>query len=367
MALGLGIHGEPGIGETDVPTADELARDLVGRLLAEVPDDIGQVEGARVAVVLNGLGTIKYEELFVVYGSVVRLLEEAGVQIVEPEVGELVTSFDMAGLSLTLFWLDDELERLWAAPADTPAFRKGNASPDEAVDASSVAVAETVIGASTEESRAAAARVVTALNAVRDVIDANVEELGRIDAVAGDGDHGIGMQRGATAGAAAGAAALERGAGAGTVLAHAGDAWADRAGGTSGALWGLVLRTLADGFGDTAVPQARDVASAVQNAARAVMDFGKATVGDKTMVDVLVPFADVLAGAVDEGDPLPAAWARAAEAATKAARDTADLVPMMGRARPLAAKSVGTPDAGATSLAMIVNAVDSALWASPSR
>ncbi len=365
MALGLGIHGEPGIGETDVPTADELARDLVDRLLAEVPDDIEQVEGARVAVVLNGLGTIKYEELFVVYGSVARQLDAAGVQIVEPEVGELVTSFDMAGLSLTLFWLDDELERLWSAPADTPAFRKGNTSPDEAVEASSVVVGETTIGESTEESRAAGARVVTALTAIRDVIDANVEELGRIDAVAGDGDHGIGMQRGATAGAAAGAAALERGAGAGTVLDQAGDAWSDRAGGTSGALWGLILRTLGARFGDTAMPQAGDVATAVREAAAAVMEFGKAKVGDKTMVDVLVPFADALAGAIDAGDPLPAAWARAAEAATKAAQDTADLVPLMGRARPHAERSVGTPDAGATSLAMIVTAVDAALWASP--
>ena len=97
------------------------------------------------------------------------------------------------------------------------------------------------------------------------------------------------------------------------------------------------------------------------------MDFGKAQVGDKTMVDVLVPFADALAAAVGEGDPLPAAWSRAAEAASKAARDTADLVPRMGRARPHAERSLGTPDAGATSLAMIVNAVHSALWAGPTR
>ena len=160
VALGLGIHGEPGIGEQDTPTADQLARDLVSRLLAEVPADIDRVDGARVAVILNGLGTVKYEELFVVYHSVGRLLGDAGIVIVEPEVGELVTSFDMAGLSLTLFWLDDELERLWAAPADAPAFRKGNTTADETVDASAVlAAAEVTIPQSTEESRDAAARV----------------------------------------------------------------------------------------------------------------------------------------------------------------------------------------------------------------
>ena len=60
------------------------------------------------------------------------LLTAAGLEIVEPECGELVTSLDMSGLSLTLFWLDEELEQFWSAPADTPAFRKGNLAPRRA-------------------------------------------------------------------------------------------------------------------------------------------------------------------------------------------------------------------------------------------
>jgi D-erythrulose 4-kinase len=67
-------------------------------------------------VILNGLGRTKYEELFVVWGSVARLLRDRGYEIVEPEVGELVTSLDMAGCSLTIMWLDDELEKYWTAP-----------------------------------------------------------------------------------------------------------------------------------------------------------------------------------------------------------------------------------------------------------
>ena len=134
MAVGLGIHGEPGISEQEIPTADALAELLVSHLLEEVPDGIETVRGARAAVLLNGLGAIKYEELFVVYRRVHALLEEAGIEIVEPEVGELVTSLDMAGASLTLFWLDDELERLWRAPADTPAYRKGSLNPAPPID-----------------------------------------------------------------------------------------------------------------------------------------------------------------------------------------------------------------------------------------
>ena len=75
--------------------------------------------------ILNGLGRTKYEELFVVWKTVAALLAEAGLTVVQPEVGELVTSLDMAGCSLTVTWLDDELERLWCSPADTPAYRKG--------------------------------------------------------------------------------------------------------------------------------------------------------------------------------------------------------------------------------------------------
>ncbi|MGH3647740.1 MAG: dihydroxyacetone kinase family protein, partial [Micromonosporaceae bacterium] len=124
MELGLGIHGEPGVRTTDRLSASELASELVDALLEERP------EGAdgRAAVILNGLGSTKYEELFVVWKDVLPRLQAAGVEVVTPEIGELVTSLDMAGCSLTLFWLDDELAELWDAPADTPAFRRGDLS-----------------------------------------------------------------------------------------------------------------------------------------------------------------------------------------------------------------------------------------------
>ena len=89
------------------------------------------------------------------------------------------------------------------------------------------------------------------IEAIRDMIDREADELGRLDAIAGDGDHGIGMQRGVRAGAAAAAVAQGAGAGAGTVLIEAGDAWAEHAGGTSGALWGAGLRAMGERIGDT--------------------------------------------------------------------------------------------------------------------
>ncbi|ROP73992.1 dihydroxyacetone kinase family protein [Curtobacterium sp. PhB115] len=359
MAIGMGIHGERGIGEADVPTADGLADLLVDKLLSELPSDVADAgtDGQRVVPVLNGLGSVKYEELFVVFGAVQRKLDAAGVVVVQPEVGELVTSFDMAGVSLTLFWLDDELEELWAAPADAPAYRKGGAVPQQRVSEQELAAgAEVPVAPGSAESQESAVRIAKAITAVRGTIDDHVDELGRIDAVAGDGDHGIGMQRGSTAADRAAQDAASRGAGAGSVLAIAGDAWSDKAGGTSGAIWGAALEALGRVLGDDQRPSATTVAQAVHAATDAILAFG-AVPGDKTMVDALVPFDDVLTARIAAGDDLATAWSAAAAASTSAADATADLLPRMGRARTHGEDAVGTPDAGAISFALITTAV----------
>ncbi|MGM9470436.1 dihydroxyacetone kinase family protein [Pseudarthrobacter sp. YS3] len=361
MAVGMGIHGEPGIDETDIPTADELAELLVAKLLTEVPDGL-TAAGARVVPILNGLGSVKYEELFVLYRRVAQLLAEAGLEAVDPQVGELVTSFDMAGTSLTLFWLDAELETLWNAPADAPAFRRG-AVTAEALEAGVADLTEAVVSIpeATAESRAGAVRILAALVAAKAVVDANAEELGRIDAIAGDGDHGIGMERGVRAAVDAATDAVARGAGAATTLYFAADAWADKAGGTSGALWGMALRAVGDAVDNANAPDAGAVAAGVAGAAAAIMDFGKAKPGDKTLVDVLVPFRDALATDVGAGKSLTEAWGAAALTAEQAAENTAQLMPLMGRARVHAQKSLGTPDAGAVSMALIIRAIHNTL------
>jgi D-erythrulose 4-kinase len=362
MAVGLGIHGEPGISERDLPTADEAAELFVDTLLADLPRDLaaGDLRGSRAGLILNGLGSVKSEELFVVFRRVRQLLDDAGVTIVEPEVGELVTSFQMAGASLTLFWLDEELERYWTAPASTPAYRKGAVGETE----QGAAVSEQTeyeaaeLPAASAASREAAEGVQAILEAMKVTLEQNAAELGRLDSVAGDGDHGIGMQRGATAAVAAGREALTAGAGAGTLLQLAGDAWADKAGGTSGALWGMALNAIGGRVGNDSPPDARSVSNGIAEAARKIREFGKASPGDKTLLDVLLPFSDTLSEQVRGGSPLRSAWRIAAEVAQQCAEATAQMMPKMGRARPLAAKSLGTPDPGAVSMAMIARTIE---------
>src|SRR6478752_8121083 len=166
MGLGLGIHGEPGLHDTDLPPAKELGQELVARVLSETPPDAG----SRIAVILSGLGSTKPEELFVLWGTVAPLLRAAGYTLVMPEVGELVTSLDMAGVSLTVTWLDDELEPLWTAPAETPAYRRGSAAREtgargveETSDGGSAAAAFVA----TASSRAYAVACVAAIDAAR--------------------------------------------------------------------------------------------------------------------------------------------------------------------------------------------------------
>jgi dihydroxyacetone kinase len=366
MGVGMGIHGEPGTGEADVPTADGLAEMLVDRLLADLPHDVDAADGARVGLILNGLGTVKHEELFVVYRRIAQLLTERGVTTVQPEVGEFVTSYDMAGVSLTLFWLDAELEGYWAAPAHAAAYRKGNTiSQDAAGQSTRTAESrwddEQPVAVADGASREAALIVVDVLTAISDSIDQNVQLLGDIDAVAGDGDHGIGMQRGARAAVGAAITERDRGAGAGGVLIAAADAWSDRGGGTSGALWGVALRAVGSAIGNDGKPDAKDVSDGIAAALRDVQQVGKANIGDKTLVDVLAPASAALAEAVAEGHGLGSAFATAAVAANDAAQATAQMLPKIGRARPLAEKSLGTPDAGAVSMALVFDAVHETL------
>jgi len=354
MDFGLGIHGEPGVRTAERMSASELAGALVEPLLEERP------EGAdgRVAVILNGLGAVKYEELFVLWKDVMPALEAAGARVVLPEVGELVTSLDMAGCSLTLCWLDDELEALWTAPADTPAFRRGEASALPAVHRRAASTAGSAAGTAeataeaSPESREAAGTARAVLEAMLLTVEEHERELGRLDAVAGDGDHGAGMVRGLRAATGA----RPEAAGAGTTLRAAGAAFGDKAGGTSGSLWGALLERVGSALGDSEPVTPPRLAEAASAAAEVVSRLGGAQRGDKTLLDALVPFAEALRDEVQRGQALPAAWAAAAQAAHESAQATADLTPRVGRARPLAERSVGHPDPGAVSMALCLRA-----------
>jgi dihydroxyacetone kinase len=141
------------------------------------------------------------------------------------------------------------------------------------------------------------------------------------------------------------------------VLTAAAEAWAAKAGGTSGVLWGAALTASARRLGERGEPGDLDVAEALRAGHDALVELGGARRGDKTMLDALGPFVESFEAVVADGSDWRTAWLASVEVTQKAAAETAELRPKVGRARPLAERSVGTPDAGAVSLAMCIHAV----------
>jgi dihydroxyacetone kinase len=189
------------------------------------------------------------------------------------------------------------------------------------------------------------------------VLHEKEQELASLDAVAGDGDHGAGMCRGVDAALEAARRVLTQGAGVAGVVRRAGEKWSERAGGTSGALWGAGICAMASSLGNRENYTTGDLVTSIAAARDAVAALGQANLGDKTMLDALAPLVDAVTEAVASGEGAAEALQVGANAATRAALATASLRPERGRARPLADKSVGTPAPGAVSLALVATAV----------
>ncbi|MGI9145625.1 MAG: dihydroxyacetone kinase subunit DhaK [Chloroflexota bacterium] len=118
MEIGMGIHGEPGVRRGPLETADEIAEQLTSAVL----DDLPFASGDDVAVLVNGLGATPKEELYILYCGVNQLLKKRGIRVHRVWVGEFATSLEMAGASISILRLDDELKALIDAPAESPFF-----------------------------------------------------------------------------------------------------------------------------------------------------------------------------------------------------------------------------------------------------
>ncbi len=121
MEVGVGIHGEPGRKRMKLRPADEIVEMLMEPILSDLPFKSGD----EVLMFVNGLGGTPLIELYIVYRKAAEIAEKAGLKITRNFVGSYITSLEMAGTSITLLKLDDQLTKLWDAPVNTPALRKG--------------------------------------------------------------------------------------------------------------------------------------------------------------------------------------------------------------------------------------------------
>ena len=121
MEVGVGIHGEPGRTRMKIKPADEIVEMLMEPILSDLPFKSGD----EVLLFVNGLGGTPLIELYIVYRKAAEIAAKAGLKITRNFVGSYITSLEMAGTSITLLKLDEQLTKLWDAPVNTPALRKG--------------------------------------------------------------------------------------------------------------------------------------------------------------------------------------------------------------------------------------------------
>ena len=358
MEVGIGHHGEPGTRVETLKSANEVAADMVKIVM----DDHDLPKGSEVAVLVSGLGATPVNELYVLYDRIEQEIEARGATVYRAYVGNYFTSLEMIGATLSVMVLDDEMKALLDMEATAPGFSQtGNAAPalqpSAAPKAATAAKAqtataesdaprapETIRGASVENAGNAAI-----VEEIAAVIVENKAWLSEIDGKIGDGDHGINMAKGF-------GRAAERVAGSTMALDEAmsvlSDVLMSEIGGSMGPLYGLMFQEMASSIKGRSAIDA-DAFSNMLNAGLAgVRSTGSAKVGDKTLIDTLVPA--VAAFDATKADGFAPALQAMAQAAEKGRDSTVDLVARIGRASRLGERSRGVLDAGATSCCMIL-------------
>lgn len=120
MEIGMGIHGEPGIEKGKLKTADEIVEIILDKIINDLP----YVSGDEVTILVNGLGATPKEELYIAYRKANEILKDKGISIYRPYIGEFATSMEMAGMSITLMKLDEELKEMIDSDAYSPFFQQ---------------------------------------------------------------------------------------------------------------------------------------------------------------------------------------------------------------------------------------------------
>lgn len=120
MEIGIGIHGEPGMGRVKLKKADEIVENIINSILVDLPFE----KGDEVSVLVNGLGATPREELYIVFRKVSQILKTKNINIYNAYIDEYATSMEMAGMSISLLRLDDELKEFLNKPANTPFFKQ---------------------------------------------------------------------------------------------------------------------------------------------------------------------------------------------------------------------------------------------------
>ncbi|MGZ9772068.1 dihydroxyacetone kinase [Bacillus cereus] len=373
MEYGVGIHGEPGIKREKTMSADELAN----RMTNDLVKDLGVKDGEEIALLVNGFGGTPLQELYLFNNAVTRELAARNIKINRVFVGNYMTSIDMAGMSLTVMKLDDELKTLLSKECNTPAFKVDG--PVESVEyvnvLEDVEEKEVSFEIETAEEHAVIENNVITLNnmiylvdKMSDIIIKNEVPFCELDTHAGDGDFGMSVAKGFKQLKREWHSIVDQeNVTIGSFLDGCSMIIMEHCGGASGPIWGGAFRAASKAAGEKRELTVKEFAEMLQAALQGIQSIGErsfgrgAVVGDKTLVDALAPCVDSwLASASNEVD-MKTAFEKGAEAAVKGAEYTKEIVARMGRAGTVGERSLGYPDAGAHALGVIFTEIAGSL------
>ncbi|OWA34184.1 dihydroxyacetone kinase subunit DhaK [Saccharibacillus sp. O16] len=374
IEYGVGIHGEPGIRREKMVTADELAVHTVSDLIRDMKLEGGE----EIALLVNGFGATPLQELYLFNHAVTRELTEKNIKINRTFVGNYMTSIDMAGISVTFMKLDDELKTLLSSDSDTPAFKVSGPVVQPAYEELRRSGAEDLPASFKVETPAEHAHIsgdqitrdnmIYLIDKMSEVIIENEIPFCDLDSHAGDGDFGMSVAKGFKQ--------LKREWK--DILAHDDQSIGgflqecslvimEYCGGASGPIWGSAFRAAGRSAGEKTSLNVAEFTELMQAAVAGIQSTGErsfgrgAVVGDKTLIDALVPCADSWTASAAAGDDVKTAFAKGAEAAVVGAKKTEEIVARMGRAGTVGERSIGYPDAGAHALGVIFTALSDSL------
>ncbi|MGH0587950.1 dihydroxyacetone kinase subunit DhaK [Bacillus mycoides] len=373
MEYGVGIHGEPGIKREKTLSADELANRMTNDLIK----DLGVKDGEEIALLVNGFGGTPLQELYLFNNAVTRELAARNIKINRVFVGNYMTSIDMAGMSLTVMKLDDELKTLLSEECNTPAFKVDG--PVESVEyvnvLEDVEEKEVSFEIETAEEHAVIKDNVITLNnmiylvdKMSDIIIKNEVPFCELDTHAGDGDFGMSVAKGFKQLKREWHSIVDQeNVTIGSFLDGCSMIIMEHCGGASGPIWGGAFRAASKAAGEKRELTAKEFAEILQAALQGIQSIGErsfgrgAVVGDKTLVDALAPCVDSWIDSASNGTDVKTAFEKGAEAAVKGAEYTKEIVARMGRAGTVGERSLGYPDAGAHALGVIFTEIAGSL------
>jgi dihydroxyacetone kinase len=353
IELGLGIHGEPGFRRMQLASADEL----VDRLLEPVLASQHFAPGDRVALLINNLGATTTMELAIVARRALAALRERELVIERVYSGTFVSSLDAAGVSISLLKVDDSRLRWLDAPTSAPGWPNAAAEAPQSIQRP-VAVRKTPVREIPVRTEAGQRMTIVIEAACNALIEAEAR-LTELDRAVGDGDMGITLSRGAKA-------VLQNIStrpinNESEILQEIAMTLQQSMGGSSGPLYGVFFLRAANSLRGNFTVDAMDWARAAMEACEAISEMGGASVGDRTMLDALIPFAETFRSGLLAGLNASEALTSAVDAAETGAKATASMFPKRGRSSYLGDRALGHPDPGAVAAAVWLRAVFTAI------